>query len=116
VAVADGRASARGAFGAGRRHPVFCRCIRLAAGEGTGGLDQGQLAEHIHTHTFQTIVGDLAFGPDGDWTQDRILAVQFHDVKSGDVDQFRGAATETVLAPAAFRTGAVVEPYSDIAH
>jgi branched-chain amino acid transport system substrate-binding protein len=113
------RAAQEGVDALGYYIPPFAYAYLQVLGEaveGSGGLDQGKLAEYIHSHTFQTIVGDLAFGPDGDWTQDRILAVQFHDVKSGDVGQFRGAATETVLAPAAFRTGGVVEPYSDIAH
>jgi hypothetical protein len=37
-------------------------------------------------------------------------------VKGNDVDQFRGGKAETILEPAAMRSGTLIEPYSDIAH
>jgi ABC-type branched-subunit amino acid transport system substrate-binding protein len=35
----------------------------------TKTLDDDKLAEYMHSHPFQTIEGDIAFGPDGEWTQ-----------------------------------------------
>ena len=81
-----------------------------------GTLDQDKLTTYIHTHPFHTILGDISFGEDGDWTEARILFEQFHDVKSNDVDQFRGAKAETILEPLHIRTGKLVEPYTDIIH
>jgi len=99
--------------------PPFAYAYLQVVGDaikGTASLDQGKLATYIHTHAFQTIVGDLRFGADGDWTEERMLLVQFHDVKSNDLEQFRGAKTETVLYPLPSSSGALQEPYSDIAH
>src|SRR2546423_574548 len=38
-----------------------------------GSLDEDKLAQYMHSHPFKTIVGDLAFGPDGEWTEARPL-------------------------------------------
>jgi len=43
--------------------------------------------------------------------QPRMLQVQFHDVKGNDIEQFRSMNTQTVLAPAEFKSGEMVYPY-----
>jgi branched-chain amino acid transport system substrate-binding protein len=82
----------------------------------TGGLDQATLATYIHAHPFHTLLGDVRFGADGDWTEARIIFEQFHDVRGDDVDQFRDGRSETILFPPSMRTGTLVEPYSAVAH
>ena len=75
-------------------------------------LDSDKLAEYMHSHPFQTIEGDIAFGPDGEWTEARPIWVQYHDIKGHDVDQFRGAQTVTILAPEKYKTGDMIYPYA----
>lgn len=84
--------------------------------KGAGTLDQDKLTDYIHSHAFHTILGDIRFGPDGDWTEAKIVFEQFHDVKGNDVDQFRGGKAENILEPLAMRSGTLVEPYSDVVH
>jgi branched-chain amino acid transport system substrate-binding protein len=84
--------------------------------QGAGTLDQETLTAWLHSHTFHTVVGDVTFGADGDWTEAKILTEQFHDVKGNDVDQFKNGKAETLLEPAALRSGTLIEPYSEIAH
>jgi branched-chain amino acid transport system substrate-binding protein len=84
--------------------------------KGVGTLDQDKLTAYIHAHPFHTILGDISFGADGDWTEAKIVFEQFHDVKGNDVDQFRGGKAETILEPLSMRSGTLVEPYLDIAH
>jgi hypothetical protein len=43
----------------------------------------------MHSHPFHTIEGDIAFGPDGEWTEARPIWAQYHDIKGHDVEQFR---------------------------
>jgi branched-chain amino acid transport system substrate-binding protein len=81
-----------------------------------GTLDQDKLTAYIHSHPFHTILGDISFGADGDWTDAKIIFEQFHDVKGNDVDQFRGGKAETILEPLSMRSGTLIEPYSDIVH
>ncbi len=81
--------------------------------EGVGSLDQDKLADYLRSHTFKTAVGDIKFGPGGEWSEARVMEVQFRDVKSNDVDQFKDPKTEVILWPPALKTGDVVYPYTD---
>ena len=82
--------------------------------EGTKSLDQTKLADYIRSHAFNTIVGEISFGKDGEWSKPRVLEVQFQDIQGTDLEQFRDTRTEAILEPAEFRTGEVVEPYSSV--
>jgi len=82
--------------------------------EGAKSLDQTKLADYIRRHSFNTIVGEIAFGKDGEWAKPRVLEVQFQDIQSNDLEQFGNTKTEVILEPEEFRTGEVVEPYSSV--
>jgi branched-chain amino acid transport system substrate-binding protein len=79
--------------------------------EATKSLDDGKLGEYIRATTFKTVVGDVKFGPKGEWAQSRVLQVQFQNVKGNDVDQFRDVTTQVVVAPADYESGKVIYPY-----
>jgi branched-chain amino acid transport system substrate-binding protein len=79
--------------------------------EATKSLDQQTVADYMHKTTFKTIVGDLAFGEDGEWTKPRVLEVQWQGVKSGNIDDFKDTKNEVILTPGEFTTGTVTEPY-----
>jgi branched-chain amino acid transport system substrate-binding protein len=57
------------------------------------------------------VLGDVKFGKDGEWDHPRMLQVQFHDVKSNDIEQFRTMGTQTVVSPAEYKSGDVVYPF-----
>ena len=61
------------------------------------------------------MVGDIKFGPNGEWTEPRVLEVQFRGVTGHDVDQFKDAKTEVVLWPPALQTGTLQSPYDGAA-
>jgi branched-chain amino acid transport system substrate-binding protein len=82
--------------------------------EGTKTLDQSKLADYIRTHPFNTIVGEISFGKDGEWAKPRVLEVQFQDIQGTDLEQFKDTKTEVILEPAEYRTGELIEPYSKI--
>jgi branched-chain amino acid transport system substrate-binding protein len=81
--------------------------------QGAGSLDQDKLADYLRSHTFKTVVGDIKFGPTGEWTEARVMEVQFRGVKSNDVEQFRDPNTEVILWPPELKTGDVIYPYTD---
>ncbi|MEJ0068837.1 MAG: amino acid ABC transporter substrate-binding protein [Pseudomonadota bacterium] len=90
----------------------YARMQTLAqAIEATGGLDQDKLADWLHKNTAKTVVGDLSFTGDGEWSRDGVLYAQFQGVVGNGVDQFRRAETQVVLTPAAVRSGKAVWPY-----
>jgi len=82
--------------------------------EGTKSLDQDKLADYLRSHTFKTVVGDVKFGPNGEWSEPRVMDVQFRDIKSNDVTQFAQPTAEVILWPPALKTGDVVYPYTDV--
>jgi branched-chain amino acid transport system substrate-binding protein len=79
--------------------------------EGTKSLDDKKLAAYMHANTFHTVLGDIKFDKNGEWVQARMLQVQFHDVKSNDIEQFRTMDTQTVISPPEYKSGDVVYPY-----
>jgi branched-chain amino acid transport system substrate-binding protein len=79
--------------------------------EATKSLDDARLGEYIRATTFKTVVGDVKFGPKGEWAQSRVLQVQFQNVKGNDVEQFRDVTTQVVVAPADYESGKVIYPY-----
>jgi branched-chain amino acid transport system substrate-binding protein len=80
--------------------------------EGTKSLDQTKLADFIRSHSFNTIVGEIAYGKDGEWSKPRVLEVQWQGIKSNNLDEFKDTKTEVILEPAEYRTGSVIAPYS----
>jgi branched-chain amino acid transport system substrate-binding protein len=79
--------------------------------EATKSIEDKKLADYIRANTFKTVAGDVKFGKDGEWAQSRVLQIQFHDVKSNDVEQFRAMNTQTVVTPDEYKSGNVVYPY-----
>jgi branched-chain amino acid transport system substrate-binding protein len=76
-----------------------------------GSIDHGKLADHIRRSTFKTVVGDIKFGALGEWAQSRILFVQFRNIVSNDLAQFRQPGRYVILTPKQFRSGELKYPY-----
>jgi branched-chain amino acid transport system substrate-binding protein len=84
-------------------------------GEAVAGckcLDQNKLADYLRSHTFKTVMGDIAFGPDGELSQPRALMVQFQHVKGNDLDQFKGGKNPIIVWPKKYQDGKVIYPYN----
>jgi branched-chain amino acid transport system substrate-binding protein len=78
---------------------------------GTKSIDQKKLAEYLHTHEMQTIVGPIKYGPDGEWANARVVQAQFRGVVDKDMEQFRQAGRQVVIYPPQYKTGDVVAPF-----
>ena len=81
--------------------------------EGTRGLDQAKLAEYMHTHTFDTFVGKVGFAKNGEWSEPRVMMVQYRGIKGNSVDQWKKPGVVTVLDPGPYKTGSVKTPYQE---
>jgi branched-chain amino acid transport system substrate-binding protein len=82
--------------------------------ESAKSLDDEKFADALRHGTFQTIVGEIKFGSNGEWVEPRVLAVQFQNVKANDLEQFRDGKTEVILWPPALKTGNIEYPYSEV--
>jgi len=76
-----------------------------------GGFDQAKLAKHMHDTTFDTVVGKVKFGANGEWARTRVLMVQFRDVQPNNLEQFSGPGKRIVLYPPDWASGKIVFPY-----
>ena len=80
--------------------------------EGTKGLDQEKLAQYIHGHEFDTVVGKIKFGPEGEWAKSRTVSIQFQNIGGSDLDQFRQPGKQVVVYPDELKSGKLIYPYA----
>jgi len=55
----------------------------------------------------------VKFGNGGEWAQSRMLQVQFRNIKSNDLAQFRDISTQVVVAPTEYESGRLIYPYAN---
>lgn len=79
--------------------------------QGAKSLKDDDIAKFIRDNTIKTIMGDIKWGPKGEWATSGMMQVQYHDIKSNSLDNFRGMETQTVLTPARLKTGEVIFPF-----
>jgi branched-chain amino acid transport system substrate-binding protein len=89
---------------------AYMQVLGLAV-EATKSLDQGKLAEHMRKTTYETIVGPVKFGSNGEWEKTRMLMVQYRDIKPDDLEQFKKVGTRVVLYPPSVKSGELQFPY-----
>ena len=81
--------------------------------QGANSINDDKLADYLRTHEFKTIMGDVKFGKNGEWTKSGMLQVQYHDITdAANLDTWRGMSYQTVLTPADQKTGDVIYPYA----
>jgi branched-chain amino acid transport system substrate-binding protein len=81
--------------------------------EETKSLDDGKLADYLHSHTVDTVMGPLAFGADGEWVKSRMLFTQFQNIVANDLGQFKDPKKEVIVWPAEYRNGTLIYPYGE---
>jgi branched-chain amino acid transport system substrate-binding protein len=77
----------------------------------TKTLDHDKLAAYIHSHTFQTVAGEIGFGKDGEWSKTRQFLTQFQNVVPNNVEQFKSGDKQPILWPPEYKTGEIIYPY-----
>jgi branched-chain amino acid transport system substrate-binding protein len=109
------RAKAAGTDPLGYYMPVWAYADLQVLGDAiaaTKSLNDDKLADYMHKATFKTVVGEVKFNKDGEWTQERTLAAQFQNIKGSSVDDFRDPSkTEVIIYPPQYKSGNVIYPY-----
>lgn len=82
-----------------------------AAANNSKSLDQKKMAEFLHKSEVPTIVGPIAFGPDGERKESATLMAQFRGVVDKNVEQFRNPGKQIILFPEKWKTGDLVAPF-----
>lgn len=78
----------------------------------TKSLDHDKLADYMRSHTFSTVVGDIAFGTDGEWVKPRSLVSQWQNLTGNDLGQLVDGKKWVVVWPPEHKTGNFIYPYS----
>jgi branched-chain amino acid transport system substrate-binding protein len=78
---------------------------------GAGSLDDEKLAAYFRSATFNTILGPVKFGAQGEWAESRMIVVQYHGIKDNSLEQFKGMNSQTIVAPPKYATGKMIYPY-----
>jgi branched-chain amino acid transport system substrate-binding protein len=80
--------------------------------EGAKSINDDKLADYLRNNEFKTIMGDIKFGKNGEWTKSGMLQVQYHGITDAvDLETWRGMDYQTVLTPDDQKTGSIVYPY-----
>ena len=108
------RAEAAGVDPLGLYIPPFAYAEMQILGQAikaVGSLDEGKLADYIHKNTFQTVVGDISFAPNGEWASPRLLLVQYRGIEGNELEQFKQPGKQVVVYPPRFKSGDLVTPF-----
>src|ERR1700733_1510883 len=88
--------------------------VLAQAVEGAKSLDDDKIADYLRSHEFKTIMADVSFGKNGEWSKSGMMQVQYHDITdAADLETWRGMSYQTVLTPADQKTGDVIYPYAN---
>lgn len=82
--------------------------------EATGGLNDESLSAYARGATFDTVMGAIKFGANGEWAEPRVLQVQFQGITGPDVGQFKNGSRQVVVSPPNFASGELNFPYADV--
>ncbi len=79
----------------------------------TNSLDHAKLADYIHATSFPTVLGELAFGRNGEWKKPRDVRQPVPEHHRQRPLGFRDTTRQVVLWPAEYKTGEIIYPYQD---
>ena len=77
-----------------------------------GSTDDAALADYARKATFETVVGNVTFGEGGGWAKPRVLTVQFQNIASNDISEFKRPNTQVVVYPSETASGSAIYPYA----
>ena len=80
--------------------------------EATGSLDDDALSAFARDAEFNTVMGDVRFGKNGEWAHPRVLQVQFQGTEGHEPDQFTDGSRQVVVAPRPMVSGQLIFPYA----
>jgi branched-chain amino acid transport system substrate-binding protein len=77
----------------------------------TKSFEHRKIAEYLHKNEMPTIVGPIAFSPDGERKESATLMAQFRGVVDKNIEQFRGPGKQVIIFPEKLKTGELVTPF-----
>jgi len=82
--------------------------------KGTGSLDDIKLSDYCRNNQFETVMGSISFGKNGEWNQPRVVQVQFQNIKNNNIESFKDSTSQVVVSPKSYVSGNFIYPYSEM--
>lgn len=102
------RAKAAGVDPLGHYLPPWAYAYLQVLGDAitaTKSTDDKVLSDYIHKTAFKTVVGDVKFGPHGEWESQRVLFVQYKGLKDGAaIDAYAKPGARQIIKPEQYKT------------
>jgi branched-chain amino acid transport system substrate-binding protein len=86
--------------------------VLAAAVTATKSLDHNKLADYMHSHSFKTVVGEIQFGPDGEWVKPRSIVSQWQNLSGNSLAQLTDPKNWVLIWPPEHKTGEMIKPFS----
>ncbi len=80
--------------------------------EAIGEFDDTLQSTFTSEATFNTVMGAIKFGKNGEWAHPRVLQVQFQGIAGHQADQFKDGSRQVVVAPNSMASGQLIYPYA----
>ncbi len=80
--------------------------------QATASLDDARLSAYAREAHFDTVMGRIKFGVNGEWAEPRVVQVQFQGIASHRWEQFADDTRQVVVSPAAMASGRLIYPYA----
>jgi branched-chain amino acid transport system substrate-binding protein len=87
-----------------------------SAVEGTKSLEGDKLAAYLHGNTLNTIIGEVKYGPGGEWANPRQFLIQFQNIKTKEPSEFTGTDHLVVVGPPELKSGDLISPFDKARH
>jgi branched-chain amino acid transport system substrate-binding protein len=78
----------------------------------TGTSDDATLSNFTRNTEFDTVVGRVRFGKNGEWERPRVVQVQFQGINSNEAHQFKDGSKQVVVSPDTMASGKLIYPYA----
>ena len=76
----------------------------------TKSLDDDKLAAYLRDNNFDTVIGPVKFGENGEWTTPRIICIQFQGISGRELSQFQDWKRQVVVYPPQYKSGKLAYP------
>ncbi len=78
----------------------------------TKSLNDEVLSEYCRLNAFETVIGNVRFGEGGEWTEPRVVQIQFQNIDNNDIETFKDSRVQVVVDPPAYASGSLMYPYA----
>lgn len=81
--------------------------------EATGDLIDADLSAYTRDASFDTVMGRVRFGRNGEWACPQVVQVQYQGIETHDAEQFKDGVKQVVVSPSSMASGQLIFPYAD---